>query len=638
MWAAVPLLVSLSTFATHVLLGKDLDIANVLTALALFDILRVPVCMLPQVINSIVIANLSFDRIQRFLLCKEHYPVDEGSFDDVGVIVEDASFIFDCDEEDQSFQQSDIKTKGKDVGSNPITSVQNHAQIDENEDFCDAISFPCNVFTLRHINFHCGRGDLIAVVGSVGQGKSAFLTSLLGEMQRISGTVKINGKIAYCPQVPFIMNDTLQNNVLFSTRNDPIDIDRYNKALSACDLVHDINLLKNGDQTYIGERGFTCSGGQKTRIALARCLYNDADIYILDDPLASVDAKVGRHIFQRCIIDDLLLNKNAHLRSGKKRIVILVTHSVQYLSHPNVTKIVVLDKGHIVEVGSYSQFCMNPKPQFKPFLSSEEVDSLSNLLSCGQQEASNFVNSKSVPCENGASLIEKLTLTSAPSELISDEGVIDKHSSALMTSEAHEREKGHVGLKIYLAWGKAAGGIFVATLFFTGYVTDESIKILSKWWLTYWSRNDNHTNYWFLKIFACINGCALVTMTIRVVIVYLSGIRASSRLFKELLEAILKCPMIFFETTPTGRIINRFSKDVFILDEKLIVTIRTYFATISTCIGEFLEAYIKSILILPHKYCTVFRHNSYYFNYYSSLCSLCDPDDCVLRPAASILH
>jgi ABC-type multidrug transport system fused ATPase/permease subunit len=597
MWTAVPLLVSLSTFATHVLLGKDLDIANVLTALALFDILRVPVCMLPQVINSIVIANLSFDRIQRFLVCKEYHPVDEGTFDDIGVVVENATFIFDGDGNDEKFHQLDMKTKGNDlVDSRKFPTVQNHIRNNQKEDNLNVVSVPSNVFRLRHINFNCARGDLIAVVGSVGQGKSALINCLLGEMQRISGTVKIKGKIAYCSQTPFILNDTVRNNILFSRKNDPIDIARYNNALSACDLVHDLQLLKNGDETHIGERGFTCSGGQKTRIALARCLYNDADIYILDDPLASVDARVGKHLFKRCIVDDLLLNKNAHLARGNKRIVILVTHAIQYLSDPNVKKIFVLDQGQIAEVGSYSQLSMNPKSLFSSFLSPTELNSFINSVNCDGQETTNSVNSKSISCEDGDG--GKLPLASALVKMISNECAVDDDSSALMTSEAHEREKGHVDLKVYLTWGKAAGGIFAAALFFTGHVTDESVKILSKWWLTYWSRSNDDSNYWFLKIFACINGCALVTMTSRVVIVYLSGIRASSYLFKALLNSILKCPMIFFETTPTGRIINRFSKDVFILDEKLIVTIRIYFATISTCIGEFWK-YI--FLILTYK-------------------------------------
>jgi len=592
MWTAVPLLVSLSTFATHVLLGKNLDIANVLTALALFDILRTPVCMLPQVINGIVVATLSFDRIQRFLECDEFNSVDEDAIDDIGVVVENATFIFDGHGDHRNIHE----TTREDLNSRNYVRYKNQEQDDqkgktaERNSIHDSLSYPLDLFALRQIDFNCNRGDLIAVVGSVGQGKSAFLDSLLGEMQRISGIMNVKGKIAYCSQVPFIMNDTVRNNILFGRKYDPVDVSRYKSALSACELLHDLKLLGNGDDTHIGERGFTCSGGQKARIALARCLYNDADIYLLDDPLAAVDAQVGKNLFQKCIVDDLLLNKNAHQCSGGERIVILVTHAVQYLSDPNVTKIVVFDEGKIAEVGTYSQLCMNPRAKLKSFLSTTEHDLLSNQV-CDGLEFSKVSRPKSVSDNDVA---DPLGFSSKSATVESDECATDKDCNTLMTSELQEREKGHVDLKVYLAWGKAAGGIPVALFIFLGYFTDQSVNILSKWWLTYWSRSDDDTNYWFLKIFACINGSALATMTLRVVIVYLSGLRASSRLFKELLEVILTCPMIFFETTPTGRIINRFSKDVFILDEKLIITIRTYFATLSTCIGEFLISIYKS--------------------------------------------
>lgn len=214
------------------------------------------------------------------------------------------------------------------------------------------------------------KNQLVAVVGSVGSGKSSLLSALLGEMEKVSGKVNTNGTIAYVPQQAWIQNATLQNNILFGK---PFDKKRYDKVIEACALKPDFAMLPGGDQTEIGEKGINLSGGQKQRVSLARAVYQDADIYLLDDPLSAVDSHVGKHIFEQVIGPTGLLNKCTR---------VLVTHGVTYL--PKVDNIYVLSHGEISESGSYQEL-MEKKGEFADFLiqhlqdASEDVEDLEIL-------------------------------------------------------------------------------------------------------------------------------------------------------------------------------------------------------------------------------------------------------------------
>lgn len=212
--------------------------------------------------------------------------------------------------------------------------------------------------------------QLVAVVGSVGSGKSSLLSALLGEMEKVSGRVNTKGSIAYVPQQAWIQNATLQNNILFGK---PYDKKRYDRVIEACALKPDFAMLPAGDQTEIGEKGINLSGGQKQRVSLARAVYQDADIYLLDDPLSAVDSHVGKHIFEQVIGPTGLLNKCTR---------VLVTHGVTYL--PKVDNIFVLSHGEISESGSYQQL-MEKKGDFADFLiqhlqdTTEDVEDLEIL-------------------------------------------------------------------------------------------------------------------------------------------------------------------------------------------------------------------------------------------------------------------
>lgn len=195
------------------------------------------------------------------------------------------------------------------------------------------------MLTLKNINLKVKKGNLTAIVGQVASGKTSLISALLGEIDKVTGSVNVDGSIAYVPQQAWIQNATLQNNILFGR---PLNQQFYDEVVAACALDPDLAMLPGGDQTEIGENGINLSGGQKQRVALARAVYSCADIYLFDDPLSAVDSHVGRHIF------DNILGENGILR-GKTRL--LVTHAIVYL--PKIDDIYVMVEGEITERGSY---------------------------------------------------------------------------------------------------------------------------------------------------------------------------------------------------------------------------------------------------------------------------------------------
>ncbi|KAL8573180.1 hypothetical protein ACOMHN_036165 [Nucella lapillus] len=319
-WSCAPFLVSLTTFAVYTLSDSDnvLDAKKAFVSLSLFNIMRFPMSMLPNVITNIVQASVSLKRLQRFLDNDEldANAVLRSSSEKSAVKIVNGTFTWDRDTAD----------------------------------------------TISNLNLEVEEGSLVAVVGTVGAGKSSLLSALLGEMDRKSGIVNIKGSVAYMAQQAWIQNATLQDNIVF---HGEFRQRKYDKVVSACALQQDLDMLPAGDQTEIGEKGINLSGGQKQRVSLARATYFDADVYLLDDPLSAVDSHVGKHIFDNVIGPEGMLRHKTR---------ILVTHGIGFL--PQVDKIVVLKGGKVSEVGSFTQL-MDHNGTFAEFLRnylSEEVN------------------------------------------------------------------------------------------------------------------------------------------------------------------------------------------------------------------------------------------------------------------------
>ncbi|XP_069492524.1 uncharacterized protein [Ambystoma mexicanum] len=303
----IPFMVSLATFGVYFLLDEAnvLTASKVFTTITLFNILRLPLFDLPTVISAVVQTKVSLRRLENFLCGEE---LDPANLQTVYSGNHTVGFV------GASFRWDDIGP--------PV---------------------------IKDLNMKISEGSLVAVVGQVGSGKSSLLSAILGEMEKLEGTVQRKGSVAYVSQQAWIQNAVLQQNILFGSI---LNKQYYEKVLDACALLPDLELLQNGDQTEIGERGVNLSGGQKQRVSLARAVYSDADIFLLDDPLSAVDVHVGNHLFDKVI-------GNTGLLKNKTRI--LVTHSLTVL--PETDLIIVMEEGRVAMMGTYEEL-LNMKTDF----------------------------------------------------------------------------------------------------------------------------------------------------------------------------------------------------------------------------------------------------------------------------------
>lgn len=398
--------------------------------------------------------------------------------------------------------------------------VQPHLVCESNHGQLEKWS-PSSLLPLRRVCMHCNPGDFVAVVGAVGAGKSTLINCLLGEGRPLTGTeLALKGRLGVFLQSPFIMNDSLRNNILFG-HTGMIDEQRYQLAIEACSLTHDLDMLSAGDQTEIGEKGITLSGGQKARVSLARAVYHDAEIYLLDDPLAAVDAHVGKDLFNKCIVDEMLLGKSKNKSSSscstmpreRNATVILVTNALQYLSHPMIDKIICLGDGCVEEVGTYAELSSDPESKFSSFLAvmaetsklaDEEtpIDDVQDVITMDDDARSeNGLETADEP--EVAKVVEpapprKKSLTRKLSSVLvqGKTDTVDK-VGALMSDEFKERVVGSVEQQVYVDWAKAAGGLTIGVCILVLFVFVEALTVLSKWWLTRWSQGGGASNSLF---------------------------------------------------------------------------------------------------------------------------------------------
>nr|XP_029724825.1 multidrug resistance-associated protein 1-like isoform X4 [Aedes albopictus] len=536
-WSCAPFLVSLVTFATYVMVDEN-NVLNATTAfvsLALFNILRFPLSMLPMLISNMVQTSVSVKRINKFLNQEELDPdnVTHDEKESCPLVIEDGVFSWGDDET-----------------------------------------------TLRNINIKVQKNELAAIVGTVGSGKSSVLSAFLGEMDKISGRVNTIGKIAYVSQQAWIQNATLQDNILFGK---PMDTKLYNKVIAACALKPDIEMLPGGDQTEIGEKGINLSGGQKQRVSLARAVYSDADIYFLDDPLSAVDSHVGKHIFEQVIGENGLLAKKTR---------VLVTHGITYL--PNTNVIYVMKDGEISESGSYQEL-MEKKGAFADFLiqhlqevneEEEDIDEIKAQLESNvssEELKHKFERAISKRSRSGSTSSggnesfsrQNSDISGSQSSLRrrTPEKKIPEEAQKNKLIEQEKSETGSVKWEVYKHYLKSIGlTLSVATVFLN--MIFQGFSIGSNLWLSRWStdeaaENDTSVRDMYLGVYGAFGAGQGIVRIAYDISLFLGCWAAAVRVHEFLLTGVLHLPMHFFDTTPTGRILQRFSKDVDVLDTKL---------------------------------------------------------------------
>ncbi|XP_070707853.1 ATP-binding cassette sub-family C member 3 isoform X2 [Pempheris klunzingeri] len=591
-WTSAPFLVALTTFAVYVTVDENnvLDAEKAFVSLSLFNILRFPLNMLPQVISSIVQASVSLKRIQSFL---SHDELDPHSVD--------------------------RKNTATDFSVAVVNGKFTWAKEDPP--------------ALHNINVIVPQGSLLAVVGHVGCGKSSLISALLGEMEKLEGEVSVRGSVACVPQQAWIQNATLRENILFGR---PYNEQKYCCVLDACALTPDLEVLPGGDMTEIGEKGINLSGGQRQRVSLARALYSDADVYLLDDPLSAVDAHVSKHIFDNLIGPEGVLK-------GKTRI--LVTHGISFL--PQVDNIMVMVEGRVSEMGSYQEL-LKQNGAFAEFLRNyalediieedEATEALMEDESLFPDDAlsnhTDMVDNEPGINEAKRNFIRQISIISAEGDnprcrSVRRHGCSQrKHSESQEKKKPQETEKliqaeatetGRVKMKVYLEYAKAVGPLLSVFICFL-YGCQNAAAIGANIWLSQWtndaSKNQTQENvHMRVGVYAALGIAQGLLVMVSSFTLVMGNIGAAKKLHSNLLDNKLHTPQSFFDTTPIGRIINRFSKDIYIIDEALPATVLmllgTVFVSLSTMIVIIASTPIFAVVIVPLAFIYVFVQRFY---------------------------
>nr|AAL85711.1 ABC transporter ABCC.8 [Dictyostelium discoideum] len=663
LWSMSPVFVSVSTFTVYILTGQVLSATQAFPALSLFNVMQFPINMLPSVVSSIIEASVSVARLQKFLLKKDLDPnVVEHHINEPGIAV----------------------------------------KIDN-----ATLEWEPNKPILHDINLTIKKGELVAIVGQVGSGKSSIVSSLVGDLDKTKGTVAVNGSVALVSQQAWIQNATLKNNILFAKE---LNQDKYQSVVQACCLEPDIKILPGGDQTEIGEKGINLSGGQKQRVSIARAVYNNADIYIFDDPLSAVDAHVGKAIFKNVLSnqDGILCNKTR----------ILVTHAVHYL--PYVDRIILMKDGRIVEEGDFNTL-IEAGSHFTELMSHDEQqqqlqqqqapdkssDSNEQIGGGDNKESENNEEQNEEEEGENENLLEKVLRKSrsrspSPSSNRNIDGDDIASGSILQTTrtpeedEQDERElmedididggeniqtplqkgekssvlkqplrllkklptsinkklnnsgsgvslkpittvnakpqdknkiisvetkqEGKVSFKIYLSYFKAIG-VLLATCIIGFYVLTQLLSILANWWISIWTNSyggngngsgsgsislsssstveDNEKAKYYLSIYVAFSCGTIAATFLRSFSMVFGSIKGSKLFHEKMFKAVILSPMSFFDTTPIGRILNRFSKDQLTIDESIARTLGMFLNTFCQVVGSIIViAWVSPFIIL----------------------------------------
>lgn len=558
LWNCIPFFVSCAVYGVFGYFRKTpLTPAIVFPSLSLFDLLAEPLLRFPSILSQVAECKVSLDRLEKFFSLDE---MDEDivnrSFkplkrNDESVQIKNASFVWSSKEAHQS-NQDDV------------------------------------TYALKNIDFTARKGQLSCVVGRVGAGKTTLLRSIVGEIPLIKKddtSINVNGTIAYCAQNAWILNLTVRENILFGKRYDK---DFYEKTVQACQLGHDFEVLPDGDSTLVGEKGISLSGGQKARISLARAVYSRADIYLLDDVLSAVDAHVGQRIIKS------VLSKEGLLAS---KTIILATNAVPVLRLAD--EIVFIQKGELVERGVYKDLTKNGGlvaqmvAEHAGDKDEEPEQTQSEEQSVDSNEPRPFQPTEAVRedmedgFDPGAPLAKIATYQSVGQisavSFDHEYEFEDDFGKARREEEKKEKsEQGRVKLSVFVDFLKACRWPIVL-LFVVLYWGIAGLSIWGRVVLKSWSERNlfaghNVKPFYYLSLYVSsgvISG--IVTFLGNYVVWSYSAFYASRYFHDTMANAVLRLPMSFFDTTPIGRIMNRFSNDVSMIDNMALWLLIAFF-------------------------------------------------------------
>nr|XP_018899809.1 PREDICTED: probable multidrug resistance-associated protein lethal(2)03659 [Bemisia tabaci] len=603
---------------SYVMFGNTITAQKVFVLTSYFNILRQTMTVFfPQGIGQVAEALVSIRRLQNFLLYEEmdikHLPSSKANGSAVDETDNNALKNSDKNEiitdKTRSNQINDLKngaaTVLADVNENSIVIKGAKAKWFEHS----------TDYSLNNINLKIKKGKLLAIVGPVGSGKTSLLHAILRELPLLEGSIVTNGIISYASQEPWLFAGSVRQNILFGL---PMERDWYKKVVKTCALQTDFDQFPYGDKTVVGERGVSLSGGQRARINLARAIYKRADVYLLDDPLSAVDAHVGKHLFEDCI--SLAL---------KDKTVILVTHQLQYLS--NVDHVIMMQNGTIEAEGTYQELQSSSGKNYLSLLSSvkEEEEKEDNLT------------------------ISVSTLHKRQSSVQSVASSLDDRYEEDPQEVEEMRTTGQVSGQVYTKYFRAGGHLcFVFFLLFMCVLT-QILASGSDYWITYWVNLEEHEwaptlnktshlsaphndtvnlpsldlegnplsqngtqadnshmthnffgfpldRQWCIYIFSAITAAMVIATLVRSASFVQLCTNASMNLHNNMFSAIVRSTMYFFNSNPSGRILNRFSKDMGSIDELLPLALIDCIQIGLTLVGIIIVvATVNPLLLIP---------------------------------------
>ncbi|CAK0824919.1 unnamed protein product [Prorocentrum cordatum] len=553
----LPAFMQLVVYSTYVGLGGEFSASRIFTAIQLFQLLQQPLTQLPGALTQIAQLMTATQRLGAFFRLHEladpahDESAPPASGEPAVTISGDAIFVWES-QHVQSWrlglpkstaekrQEMKATKEARKQLKQESDEVANAAELPRTPADASAVGNPSHGFELKQVDLRIEQGELVAFVGPVGSGKSSLISAILNEMTITAGRVALRGSVAYASQVPWIQNATVRDNILFGLHYDAA---WYSEVLDVCALTEDLSLLASGDQTEIGERGINLSGGQKARVSIARAVYSRADIILLDDPLAAVDRHVGDVIFERCV-----------RRALKGKTVILVTNQLERLER--VDRVVVLRDGSITESGTHAEL-MQARGDFADLMERQGIAEPS-ADTAAAEEATAAAEAK----PRGAAL------GTAPRK--SRDGAV----SAARITEDESREVGYVNWSVY-AWFIRQCTRCLFGLLVCGSMLQTSFPIVGVFLLAQWTEDvrlrgpSMEVNRQWLSLYAAMLVGGLLSSMFSGVCSAEMRVIAARRIHTMLLRTMSRAPVAFFDVTPLGRILNRFSKDMLQIDMTL---------------------------------------------------------------------
>ncbi|KAH8281368.1 hypothetical protein KR054_000153, partial [Drosophila jambulina] len=557
----------------YVLLGQLLTHEVAFSITAYYNVLLVTMLVFfPQAITHTAEIMASLGRVQKFMQLEEvKEPIKSKDLQDT---------ITTHNEEKESLLIPSLYTINKaDLSDSSISISGLKAKWDST----------CPDNTLNGVDLMVQPGAMLAVLGSTGSGKSSLIQAILGELPAEFGEIRINGTMSYASQEPWLFSGTIRENILFGQ---PMDRQRYTKVVRQCALERDFELLPFKDKTLVGENGASLSGGQKARISLARAVYREASIYLLDDPLSAVDTNVGKHLFEQCM--------RGYLRD---RIVVLITHQTQFLQH--VDQIVIMDKGQVRAVGSYESL-LKAGVDFANFVvDHQQKEEIEKEVELDEQD-------------DNRSRLGSFSNTHKEHRLNSEGSLQSIADSCLEKISVEHQQSGRIGLDLYKKYFTFGGGLFAFLGIICFCVLSRGVISLGDYFVYYWvSKNQDRafaqeakadlatccsmsSDKMDIVLFTLIEVFMIVTPVTTSILIFNMARKCSIGIHNSVFNAITRASMYFFNTNPAGRILNRFSKDMGQVDEMLpVVMMDLIQLLLGLCGIVIIIAVVNPLLLIP---------------------------------------